>query len=163
MHHTTQRLYTLITCPNFYVGIGTSTIHGAQRGLFTTKERDDQDYLCPYLGDLQKDAPNSSIGEYSFYSPGRNETVHGNPSTSYGPYANDPMDETKANCKITWRASHRQYWLRALGPIANRTELLTMYGHEFWERRRSLSPDTIRRAYPIHLRRPQSSTHAGQC
>jgi hypothetical protein len=83
MHHTTQRLYTLITCPNFYVGIGTSTIHGAQRGLFTTKERNNQDYLCPYLGDLQKDAPNSSIGEYSFYSPGRNETVHGNPSTSY--------------------------------------------------------------------------------
>ena len=103
------------------------------------------------------------IGEYSFYDPKRGQIIHGNPATSYGPYANDHMDESKANCQITWRPSHNEYWLQAQGPIAARTEILTMYGHEFWEKRKLLSEAIITRAYPQHLRRPQATARKEKC
>ena len=98
-------------------------------------------YICPYTGTIEPKTERASAhSEYTFYDPCRNMTLHGNPATSYGPYANDPMDEQKANCRIRWRKDHQQYWLQAQGPIAERTEILMMYGHEFWEQSGSLQP-----------------------
>ena len=73
-------------------------------------------------------------------------TLHGNPATSYGPYANDMMDEQIANCKIRWREDYQQYWLQAQGPIAGRTEILMMHGHEFWKQSRTLHQELIDKA-----------------
>jgi hypothetical protein len=141
-----------------------SCLPGAQRGLFTTKERLDNEFICPYLGPLIKcDASNLPAGEYNFYDPVRNTIILGNPATSYGPYANDPLDEQHANCKIVWRESLGQYWLQAEGPIANRTEILLMYGYEFWQHNQSVPNEIITRAYPLHLRRPMQTEKATQC
>ena len=68
----------------------------ANRGLYTMKERDGHEYLCPYLGQIQKrEANHLPTGEYTFYDPTKNQYVHGNPATSYGPYANDPPQRAK--------------------------------------------------------------------
>jgi hypothetical protein len=39
---------------------------------------------------------------HSYQDTVRGIVLIGNPATSYGPYANDPLDEQKANCKIAW-------------------------------------------------------------
>jgi hypothetical protein len=129
---TTQRLWTLRKHRNYCVGIGTSCIPGANRGLFTTKERHGSEYLCPYLGQIQKRTTHQPTGEYTYYDPAQDQYVHGNPATSYGPYANDPLNEQIANAKITFRKEKDEYWLQALGPIACFGEILTMYGCDFW-------------------------------
>jgi hypothetical protein len=151
---TTQRLWTLRKHNNFNVGIGLSCIPGANRGLFTTKERDGSEYLCPYIGDIQKRKDDlHPTGEYTFYDLSRNQYVHGNPATSYGPYSNDPLNEQLANAKITFRKEKNEYWLQAIGPIACNSEILTMYGVEFWIANNIVPTETINIAYPIHLRR----------
>ena len=72
------------------MGIGTSCIPEANRGLFTTKERNDSDFLCPYLGQIQKrDRNHQTTGEYTFYDLTLDQYVHGNAASSYGPYTND--------------------------------------------------------------------------
>ena len=160
---TTQALWTLRKHNNYSVGIGLSCLPGAQRGLFTTKEREDSEFICPYLGPLIScDTSNLPAGEYNFFDPVRSIVILGNPATSYGPYANDPLDEQHANCRIAWRKNRGQYWLKAEGPIASRTELLLMYGHEFWEHNQLLPHEIILRAYPQHLRRPARNKKA-QC
>ena len=107
---TTQRLWTLRRRNNYAVGIGLSCLPGAQRGLFTVKEREDNEYICPYLGPLLiADPTNLPAGEYNFFDPLRNTVILGNPATSYGPYANEPFDEQHANCKIALREKLGQY------------------------------------------------------
>ena len=151
---TKQALWTLRKRNNYFVAIGASCLPGAQRGLFTTKERDDSEYICPYQGPIMTcDPDNIPTGEYNFYDPIRGVVILGNPASSYGPYANDPLDEQHANCRIAWRESMNQYWLRAEGPIADRSEILLMYGYEFWEHNQLIPQEVILRAYPQHLRR----------
>jgi hypothetical protein len=151
---TTQRLWTLRKHNNFNVGIGLSCIPSANRGLFTTKERDGSEYLCPYLGNIEKRKDNPHpTGEYTFYDQARDQYVHGNPATSYGPYSNDPLNEQLANAKISFRKEKNGYWLQALGPIARNSEILTMYGADFWIANNIVPTEIINIAYPIHLRR----------
>jgi hypothetical protein len=160
---TNQRLHKLRTCKGHGVGIGQSCIPGANRGLFTIKDREDKEYICPYTGTTEPKTERASAhSEYTFHDPRRNMILHGNPATSYGPYANDPLDEHKANCKIRWRKDYQQYWLQAQGPIAGRTEILMMYGHEFWEQSGTLPQELIDKAYPPHLRHYQQP-HEDQC
>ena len=160
---TTQALWTLRKHNNYSVAIGLSCLPGAQRGLFTTKEREDKEYICPYLGPLLDCDPSDlPTGEYNFFDPIRKVVIIGNPATSYGPYANDPLDEQHANCKIVWRSARGQYWLKAEGPISVRTELLLMYGHEFWDHNQLIPQQVILRAYPLHLRR-SAQNHNYQC
>ena len=101
----------------------------------------------------RKGAPRTNRLEYVFYDPSLDQYIYGNPSTSYGPYANDPLNELHANAKIVWRSDVKQYWLRALGPIANRTEILIMYGIDYWLANRSISDEVLDTKYPTHLRR----------
>ena len=106
------------------------------------------------LGAQVDKSTDTPTGQYSYHDTTRGIVLIGNPATCYGPYANDPLDELKANCKIAWRQELKEYWLRAQGPIAASTELLLMYGHEFWEWQGSPHPDIINKSSPIHLRRP---------
>ena len=90
--------------------------------------------------------------------------MHGNPATSYGPYANDPLNEQIANAKITYRKDKGEYWLQALGPIARFGEILTMYGFDFWIANNIIPIEDIDCAYPKHLRRAARSVlEKGRC
>jgi hypothetical protein len=162
---TSQRLWTLRKYHNFNVGIGTSCIPEANRGLFTMKERNDSDFICPYLGQIQKrDRNQLTTGEYTFYDPTLDQYVHGNPATSYGPYANDPLNERMANAKITFRKERNEYWLQALGPIACNSEILLMYGVDFWLANNLIPTEVLDIAYPRHLRRAARCVlEQGQC
>ena len=160
---THERLHFLKKSKRHGVGIGTSIIPNAGRGLFTIRDRSDNEYICPYVGAQVEKNSNAPTGQYSYQDTARGIILIGNPATSYGPYANDPLDEQKANCRIAWRQELQEYWLRAQGPIAASTELLLMYGHEFWEWQGSLPADIITKAYPTHLRRPQAPDEQGKC
>ena len=157
------RLHFLRKSKRFGVGISTSIIPNAGRGLFKTRDRSDTEFICPYLGAQVKKSNDTPTGEYSYYDTTRGIVLIGNPATSYGPYANDPLDEQKANCKIAWRQELQEYWLKAQGPIAASTELLLMYGHEFWEWHGALQTDIINKAYPPHLLRPLALADEEKC
>ena len=64
---TSQTLWTLRKRNNYSVGIGVSCLPGAQRGLFTTREREDNEYICTYLGPTMACDPDTiPTGGYNF-------------------------------------------------------------------------------------------------
>ena len=63
---TTQMLWTLKKRKTYSLGIGHSCLPGAQRGLFTIKEREDNEFLCPYLGPIIKCDPTNTNRRIQF-------------------------------------------------------------------------------------------------
>jgi hypothetical protein len=118
-----------------------STIPNSGEGLFEAKGGVIKEgvvfalYHGPrYRGNLPTHLPTSdSIWEGPPCSDsGRGRWVVGDKSISYGPYANDSLDDSKVNAHIHYDSVRDRFVLKALCDIRAYEEIFIAYGAGFW-------------------------------
>jgi hypothetical protein len=113
-----------------------STIPGAGFGVFATRCIQPWMYICKYGGVVYKDVTEVEmagvIGDSDavYYSPSDAVGIIGSKLT-FGPYVNDPRDDTRCNCRIVY--ANGMCKLMALeSEIDAGDELFLPYGDDYW-------------------------------
>ena len=130
-----------------------STLRGAGRGLFATKEIREDGIICEYDGERwsAEEAEQRRASEdtdYVFAAKKRGSEVvyvDAKEATScWGRFANDPLDDTLVNAKIVMRG--KRLFVVATTEILPGEEVLVSYGNDYWmERLDKLEPEQAAR------------------
>ena len=127
--------------PNKWVGIGPS-IFGKGDGLFAKRRIPPKTDIDFYLGDKyifrktqdphRSDFPDGDEYDTLFHDTYNNIVTHGNRKISYAPWANDPLDDTKCNCKVTAATSGTLTLTTQETEVLKKQELGLSYHEVYW-------------------------------
>ena len=129
------------------VMVGASTIPKAGRGLFATRDIGEGGIVCDYTGVIVEGAEvarNDYDGEYVFEAETKGGKVYidaRNPTSCWGRFINDPLDDTLVNAKVRVKGS--RLFVVATTDIKPGDEVFISYGPEYWmDRLERLDPKT---------------------
>jgi hypothetical protein len=108
----------------------------AGEGLFTTRAVKEGDYLCQYEGtifdrdqwqflkqqtDIYNNLGDDRVGKYIIGKPG-----------TYGVKINDPLNDSRCNCKVTYLEGQNRFMIEATMDIDPYQEVFMAYGKAYW-------------------------------
>lgn len=117
-----------------------SVIPGAGNGLTALTTIPANSRICGYRG--VRSTSDCNARSRSFQLPGHLGFIHGDASTSFGPHANDPRDDSLVNAKIRWLQD--KAYLQSTELVLPGQEIFVDYGLDFWRDRLRLLQEPAR-------------------